>query len=83
MLFICLFSACKKDGNDPGGSLAIKDEAAAKAAFLQINNLWTATLRPLIAKTERRTGGNKWQVLYNKIFVFEPQYQLYGPGYYI
>jgi hypothetical protein len=54
VLFICLFSACKKDGNDPGGGGSpIKDEATARAAFLKINDLWKVTLKPLFSKTPK------------------------------
>lgn len=45
--------ACKKEGTGGASGMAITDEATAKAAFLKINNLWTATLEPMIAKTEK------------------------------
>jgi hypothetical protein len=47
------FGACKKEDGGGATGKAITNEATAKATFLKIDNLWTATLQPKIAKTEK------------------------------
>jgi len=49
IVFLCIIhTACSKTGTNAGAP--ITDEATAKAAFLKINSLWAATLKPALTK---------------------------------
>jgi len=48
--FLCIVNvSCSKTGGGSGGA-PITDEETAKAVFLKINSLWTATLKPALTK---------------------------------
>lgn len=55
IVVIFLTSACSKSG--AGSGAPITDEGTAKTAFLAINSLWTATLKPALTK-EAQTYAN-------------------------
>lgn len=46
---LCWLSSCKKDSGNSGSP--ITDSQGAKGAFIQLNGLWTGTLKPLLSKT--------------------------------